>query len=50
MVKLLAPDHAGKRLALDEPRVGVGNALLQIGVKFVRFADALGEDGVEIGK
>ena len=50
MVKLLAPNHAGKGLALDEPRVGVGNVLLQLGVKFVRFADALGKNGIEIGK
>ena len=50
MIKLFAPDHAGEGLALDEPRVGVGDAFLQIGVKFVRFAEALSEDGVKVGK
>ena len=50
MIKLLAPNHACKRLALDEARVGIGNILLQVGVKIVRFLPAPGENGVEIGK
>ena len=50
VIKLLAPNHAGERLALDQARIGVGDAFLQFGVKFVGFADALGENGIEIGK
>ena len=42
MIKLLAPDHPGEGLALDEARVGVGDAVLQLGVKFVRLADGVG--------
>ena len=48
--ELLAPDHAGKRLTLDKPGVGIGNILLQLGVEFVGFATALSEEGVEVGE
>ncbi len=50
VVKLLAPDHAGECLALDVAGVGVGDVVLQLGVKFVGLANARGEDGIEIGK
>ena len=50
MIKLLAPNHAGKGLALDQARVGIGDILLQVSVKFVCLPHALGENGVEIGE
>ena len=48
--KLFRPDHPGKRLGLDVARVGIGDVLLQPGVKFVGFTPVPGEDGVEIGR
>ena len=41
VVKHLAPDHAGERLALHEPCVGIGDPLLQLSVKLVGLAAAL---------
>src|SRR5258706_556105 len=45
---LLAPDHAGKGLSLNAAGVDAGNAGLQVGVKFIGFADALGEHSVKV--
>ncbi len=46
--ELFGPDQTGQRLALDPPQLGVGQALLQPGVKLVGFVPAPGDDGVEI--
>ena len=42
VIKLFAPDHARERLALHQPRVGIGDVLLQAGVKFVGLACGAG--------
>src|SRR6266851_3125256 len=48
VVVLLVPQHTGERLTLYQSCIGVGDVLLQLGVKFVGFGPALIENAVEI--
>ena len=48
VVELLAPDHAGEGLALDEPRVGVGDPVCRTCVELVGLGAQAVDDGVEI--
>ena len=45
---MLAPQHAGEGLPLDQPLVGIVNAGVNRGVELVRLAAAAGEDRVEV--
>ena len=47
VVELLAPDHAGERLALHGAGVGVRDAALEVGVERVGLRLALGDQAVE---
>src|SRR5213080_3895359 len=47
VVELLAPQHAGERLALDAPHVLIRNAFLQSAVEGISIAHALREDIVK---
>src|SRR6185312_14329809 len=50
VIKLLRPNHAGERLALDRTRVGIGHFVLNGSVEFVGFLEALRKNGIEIRK
>src|SRR6202034_4714881 len=50
IIVLLAPDHAGEGLPLDQARVRVLNAVLQLRVELVGLSDARGKDLVEVGE
>ena len=46
--ELLAPDHSGKRLALDEARIGAVDALLQMRVEVIRLAQPAVKNPLEV--
>jgi hypothetical protein len=48
MKKLFTPNQSGESLALDEPRIDVGNFILQCGIKFVCFPFSLRKTFIEV--
>src|SRR5258706_16156750 len=48
--ELLAPDQAGKCLALDRPPIGALHALLQLLIELVGFAQPALNGGLEVRK